>query len=55
MGTGQDEEDIVKVTKENDLLYAISLKDFYKFCSKADMYFFGDRNLKEYYEETIGC
>lgn len=53
MGTGLYDEDIVKVTEESDLLYVISLKDFYKFCSKADMYFFGDENLKEYYEETI--
>lgn len=31
MGYGIDEEDIVKTTEESDMLYSLSLRDFYKF------------------------
>lgn len=48
-GYGFDEEDIVKVTEEADIFYSISLREFYKFCKEADIYFFGDKNLKETY------
>lgn len=53
-GYGYDEEDIVQVTEKEDILYSLNLKDFYEFCKNADMYFFGDKNLKEYAIEICG-
>ena len=53
MGYGIDEEDIVKVEEKSDILYSLSLKDFYRFCKNADIYFFGDKNLKEYAQNCL--
>jgi hypothetical protein len=35
-GYGLDEEDIVEVEEESDVLYSLSLRDFYKFCANID-------------------
>lgn len=54
-GYGLDEEDIVRVEEESDNLYSMSLGDFYKFCSNADIWLLGDKNLKEYYDTYCNC
>lgn len=48
MGTGIDGEDIVKVTEESDVLYSLSLRDFYKFTINIpeDLYW-NTYNVKE--------
>lgn len=53
MGYGLDEEDIVMVEEENDCMYSLSLRDFYKFCRNADMYWNG-YNIAEYFNNNVG-
>lgn len=50
-GYGIDEEDIVMVEEESDILYSLNVKDFYKFCKNADIYWNG-YNIKEYYQRV---
>lgn len=50
-GKGLDDEDIVLVEEESDIKYSMSLRVFYKFCCNADIYLFGDKNIKEYMEK----
>ena len=58
MGYGLDEEDIVKVTEESDVMYSLSLRDFYKFAFNIseDLYW-NTYNAKEqfldYTEEFV--
>lgn len=54
MGYGLDDEDIVMVEEESDCMYSLSLRDFYKFCSKADIWWNGSYNIKDYYEKNVG-
>lgn len=53
MGYGLDEEDIVMVEEESDCMYSLSLRDFYKFCSKANLYWNGSYNIAEYYNNNV--
>lgn len=53
MGYGLDEEDIVMVEEESDVIYSLSLLDFYKFCSNADIYWNGNYNVKELYNRRV--
>lgn len=48
VGYGLDEEDIVRVTEESDVLYSLSLRDFYKFAINLpeDLYW-NTWNVKE--------
>jgi hypothetical protein len=48
MGYGLDEEDIVIVREENDVMYSLSLRDFYKFAIniEKDLYW-NTWNIKE--------
>lgn len=51
MGYGLDEEDIVMVRDEEDVMYSLSLRDFFKFCSKADIYW-NTYNIKDNFNYT---
>lgn len=49
-GYGIDEEDIVQVTVESDVLYSLSLRDFYKFVLNIEEDFYWNTyNVKERY------
>lgn len=53
MGYGLDEEDIVMVEEESDCMYSLSLRDFYKFCENADIYWNGCYNIKDYFNNNV--
>lgn len=41
------------VEEESDCMYSLSLRDFYKFCSNANIYWNGCYNIKEYFDKNV--
>lgn len=55
IGYGLDEEDIVKVREESDILYSITLRDFYKFAfNLQDDIYWNTYDVKERFINPYG-